>query len=68
MARVRRLTDGERRVFAEKIMDWGNLVFVGLAITQVFSGVPLTLVRVIVGACALAGAYWFAIRLMKGGD
>ncbi len=49
-------------------MDWGNLVFVGLAITQVFSGVPLTLVRIVVGALGLAGSYWFAIRLMRGGD
>lgn len=68
MASQKQLTDMERRKIAEKIMDWGNLVFVGLAITQVFSGVPLTLVRVLVGATALAGAYWFAIRLMKGGD
>jgi len=68
MARGKQLTDTERGKIGEKIMDWGNLVFVGLAITQVFSGVPLTLVRVVVGACALAGAYWFAIRLMKGGD
>jgi hypothetical protein len=68
VARGKQLSDIERRVIAEKIMDWGNLVFVGLAITQVFSGVPLTLVRVLVGALALAGAYWFAIRLMKGGE
>ena len=48
-------------------MDWGNLVFVGLVITQAFSGIPLTFVRALVGSLCLAGAYWFAIRLMKGG-
>jgi hypothetical protein len=68
MARGWKLSYAERGKIAEKLMDWGNLVFVGLAITQVFSGVPLTLVRVFVGALALAGAYWFAIRLMEGGD
>jgi len=43
MANGKRLTDAERGEVAEKIMDWGNLVVVGLAIIQVFSGVPLTL-------------------------
>ena len=65
---ARPISEDQRERFAEKIMDWGNLVFVGTAITQVFEGFPLTVVRVFMGTAALIGAYWFAYWLTQGGD
>jgi hypothetical protein len=65
---AQRLSDDQRKQLAEKIMDWGNLVFVGLTITQAFESVPYALGRVIVGLVVIAGAYGFALMLTKGGD
>jgi hypothetical protein len=65
---IKPLTVEQRTKVAEKIMEWGNLVFVGLAISQVFPQVSLSLARFVVGCLIIAGAYWFAIRLLQGGE
>jgi hypothetical protein len=57
-----------RDVFAEKTMDWGNLVFVGLVIGQLVPGSsPFRLALFILGVLGMAGAYAFAYILLKGG-
>lgn len=69
MARPRKLTDSERRVFAEKIMEWGNLIFAGLAIAQVVPGTePFRLSIFSVGLAGIVCAYLFAYFLMTGGE
>ena len=65
---VRKLSSEERRVFAEHLMEWGNLVFVGLVITVVFDSVPFALARLVLGVLSLAVSYWIAIQLMRGGE
>lgn len=52
---------------AEKIMEWGNIVFAGLVVAQAFSDY-FDLMRAVVGFAALLGAYFVADQMMKGGD
>ncbi len=62
------LTKNNRDIFAEKTMDWGNLVFVGLVIGQLVPGSsPFRLALFILGVLGMAGAYAFAYFLLKGG-
>ncbi len=57
-----------REVVAEKTMDWGNLVFVGLVIGQLVPGTsPFRFVLFILGVLGMVGAYALAYILMKGG-
>ena len=63
---ARQLTRGQRERVAEKIMDWGNLIFIGMVVAQVVPGPLSEPVLIPVGIVGIAGAYWFAIRLMKG--
>ena len=58
----------QRDRFADKIMDWGNLVFVGLALSQVFEDIPLALLRMLLAFVALGTAYAVAFVLTKGGE
>ena len=64
---AKQLTADQSGRVAEKIMEWGNLVFIGLVITQVIPGPLSNPVIVVVGIVSIASAYLFAIRLMKGG-
>ena len=59
-------TDQRGRV-AEKIMEWGSLVFAGLVIAQAFS-LQFDYARALVGAAVFAGAYLVADRIMRGGE
>lgn len=62
------LNTKRRGVFAEKTMDWGNLVFVGLVIGQLVPGTsPFRLALFILGVLGMAGAYALAYFLLKGG-
>ena len=63
---ARQLTVGQRERVAEKIMDWGNLIFIGMVVAQVVPGPLSEPVLIPVGIVGIAGAYLFAIRLMKG--
>ena len=56
------------RVVAEKVMDWGNLVFTGLVIGQLVPGSnPVRWFLFSLGILCMAGAYAIAYYLMKGG-
>lgn len=56
-------------MFAEKIMEWGNLIFAGLAIAQVVPGTePFRLSIFSVGLAGIVCAYLFAYFLMTGGE
>ncbi len=69
MAKPRRLTSSERRVFAEKVMEWGNLVFAGLVVAQVVPGTdPFRISIFAVGSVGIVGAYLSAYFLMTGGE
>ena len=65
---ARCLTSNERGRIAEKIMEWGILVFVGLVIAQL---VPVSrdfrLSMVLAGLVSISGAYLPTVFLMKGG-
>ena len=58
----------QREKFAEKFMEWGNLVFTGLVIAQI---VPNTgsfrLGIAVAGVLVMAVAYMVAYYIMKGG-
>lgn len=63
------LTKKQRGIFAEKALDWGNLVFVGLVIGQLVPGAsPFRLTLFSLGILAMAGSYAFAYFLLRGGD
>jgi hypothetical protein len=67
----RRLSKEQRGVVAEKIMDWGNLVFTGLVIAQFVPGTdPFQWLFFLVGLLGIVTAYISGILLMKakGGD
>lgn len=64
---AKRLTEDQRGRLAEKIMEWGNLAFVGLVIAQIIPPVGFSLRVTVVGILAIAGAYLIAISIMKGG-
>jgi hypothetical protein len=57
------------RGVADKLMTWGNLVFAGLVIAQVFSGRFDPTIAAI-GVLVFVAAYIFAIALyiVKGGE
>ena len=63
----KQLTRDQRGRIAEKVMEWGNLIFVGMVVTQLFSdskfNFPLAVVGIIIGIIA----YIAAIIIMKGG-
>ena len=65
---AKRLTSDQRARIAEKIMEWGNLVFAGLVIAQLVPGIAACrLSMVVAGLISIAGACLIAIVLMKGG-
>ena len=51
---------------AEKVMEWGNLVFIGLAIGQAFFN-ELNLLLTGLGVFIFTGAYAFSFHFMKLG-
>ena len=56
-----------RRVQANNIMAWANLVFSGLVISQIFLDNFNTLIAV-VGGVGFLLAYLMAARILKGGE
>ena len=61
------LTSDQRSRVAEKIMEWGNLVFVGSVIAQVVPGGLFDFRAAFFGVLGLVGAYFAASRMMRGG-
>lgn len=52
---------------ADKIMELGNLIFIGLVVSQVFSGQKFNPVIAVLGFFIIIIAYAVAIWLLKGG-
>ena len=66
---ARPLTKDQRKVFAEKIMEWGNLVFVGLVVAQIVPGTGLfRLKAAIAGFFYIVVAYIVSYLIMRGGE
>jgi len=64
---ARPLSPNQRGRIAEKAMEWGNLVFTGLVISQMVSAHPLNVWVGIFGLVLLVEAYWLAYWFMKRG-
>ncbi len=68
---TRKLSTKQRDLIAEKLMEWGNLVFTGLVIAQLVPGIASFQWRfAIAGLLGIAIAYSAGIALMKtkGGE
>ena len=57
-----------RKAVAEKLMDWGNLVFAGTVLIQVFPKQDVNLPALVGGIIVFAGAYYLARHMILGGD
>ena len=68
MAMAKSLTPDQRRCVAEKFMEWGNLVFAGFVVAQVFSIDIFDYRAAVLGVVLFAFAYGIALRYMRGGD
>ena len=65
---ARKLKKTQVGVVAEKVMDWGNLVFTGLVTGQLVPGAnPVRWFLFSLGILCMLGAYATAYYLMKGG-
>lgn len=64
---MRKLSKDDRGRIAEKIMELGNFIFLGLVVVQILPKESVDLKAMIVGTIVLAGAYYFSYKLMKGG-
>ena len=63
-----RLKKTQISLVSEKIMDWGNLVFIGLAIGQLVPGTsPFRATLFFLGVLGMIGAYATAYFLMRRG-
>lgn len=61
------LTIDQRGRIAEKVMEWGNLIFAGFVIGQFVSGESFQFILATAGIVGMLGAYAFAYYIMKGG-
>lgn len=64
---MKKLTGDQRGRVAEKIMEWGNLVFAGLVIGQFVAGKEINLLLFVLGACGIIIAYCIALLVMLRG-
>ncbi len=65
---MRSLKKAQIELVSEKIMDWGNLIFVGLVIGQLVPGTaPMRLMLLFLGILGMVGAYATAYFLMRRG-
>ena len=63
---VKTLTKSQIGIFAEKIMDWGNLIFIGLVIGQLIPGTKgVDSLLFILGFIGIIFAYATAYMFMK---
>jgi hypothetical protein len=72
MHRIQPLHPEDRSRLAEKVMEWGNLVFTGLVVGQFVPGTEQIRPGILTtGIMAIIGAYTVAFWLMqrrRGGD
>jgi hypothetical protein len=64
----KKLTIDQRGRVAEKIMELGNLAFVGLILGQALAGRPFDFRLATIGAVGILIAYFVALRIMRGGE
>jgi hypothetical protein len=67
----RKLSDEQRGILAEKIMEWGNLVFTGLVVAQFAPGATsFQWLFIFAGSLVMVIAYVSGVLLMKmkGGE
>ena len=65
---AKKITKDQRGRVAEKVMEWGNLVFVGLVIAQFVPGTEhIQLGIIFAGLVSIITAYIFAYKILKGG-
>jgi hypothetical protein len=62
-----KLTQDGRGRIAEKMMEVGNLTFLGLAVSQFVPGPSRGISLAVIGLMIWLGAYSFAFWLLKGG-
>ncbi len=65
---MKKLSSDQRGRVAEKIMEWGNLVFAGLVIGQFVAGKEINLLLFVLGACGIIIAYCIALLVMLRGE
>lgn len=66
MSRFRPLRPEDKGRLAEKVMEWGNLVFAGLVVGQFVPGTEqLRYSMIAFGVIAILGAYLLALWMMK---
>ena len=64
-----KLTRHQLEIIGEKIMEWGNLVFAGMVISQFVPGIEFNMQFAMLGYLSLITAYFVATQIMrKGGD
>lgn len=63
----KRFTVDQRGRIAEKLMELGNLIFVGLILGQALADNPFDFRMASVGGVGMLMLYFVAIRIMKGG-
>jgi len=64
---MKKLSGDQRGRVAEKVMEWGNLVFAGLVIGQFVAGKEINLLLFVLGACGIIIAYCIALLVMLRG-
>ena len=61
------LTNKQRSLIADKVMDWGNYMFVGMVIGQLVPGTSqLQIGLYLLGILGIGSAYIMGFWLMKG--
>ena len=69
MVNTSRLSRKQRGIFAEKFMEWGNLVFTGLVIAQIVLATGSFRIWIAVaGVFVMAVAYAVAYHILRGGE
>ncbi len=64
---MKRLSVKYRAQLSEKLMDWANLIFVGLIIGQLVPKVQINLIIILTGTIIFLGTYYIAYQIMEGG-
>ena len=66
---TRGLSKNQRSIVAEKVMEWGNLVFIGLVIAQLVPEIsPFKVMFFLLGVTGIISAYIIAYFLLMGGE
>ena len=55
----------QRNRIAEKIIELGNLAFIGLVISQIVSTDKTNFVAILGGIIIIILAYWYAVKFMQ---